>query len=112
MSTIGERTKLRREDMGISQPELSDRVNAAAGEKVCSQQSVQQLESGHTARPRYLNDLAFVLGVSVNWLLGKTEVRDPDPEEIDAMEMYLRLTPREQKAIKAQMASLLESKEE
>jgi len=59
---IGDRVKLRRDAMGLTQAELADKVGT-------SQQAIEQLEGGKTKRPRYLPELALFLDVSIDWLL-------------------------------------------
>lgn len=59
---IGVRAKFRRDEIGLTQAELADKVGT-------SQQAIEQLEGGKTKRPRYLPELAEVLGVSIDWLL-------------------------------------------
>ncbi|SBV94046.1 putative Repressor protein CI [uncultured Alphaproteobacteria bacterium] len=68
LGTLGDRTRERREQLGLSQGELGQRVGV-------SQQAIDQLESGATKRPRYVADLARELDVSIEWLQGKTEER-------------------------------------
>ncbi|MCE9941869.1 XRE family transcriptional regulator [Serratia quinivorans] len=59
---IGERVKFKRESLELTQAELAAKVGT-------SQQSIEQLESGKTKRPRYLPELASALEVSLEWLL-------------------------------------------
>lgn len=63
--TTGERVKrLRGKE---TQAELAKRVSQAFGQPV-SQQSIDQLERGEVKAPRYLPDLALVLGTTVKYL--------------------------------------------
>lgn len=64
---IGARVKSKRDQLDLTQGQLAERVGT-------SQQAIEQLEGGKTKRPRYLPELARVLGVSIDWLLdGKDE---------------------------------------
>lgn len=74
MNTLGERVtkarELRRDKatgLPLSQSELARMVSRASGMNV-KQQSISQLEEGLVKNPRYLSELANVLGVSFNWL--------------------------------------------
>ena len=105
MSIIGERTKQKRETLGLSQPQLAEAVNAAAGKNVCSQQTIQQLEIGKTGLPRYLQHLAKALGVSDGWLRGEVEIETPsekiilDPDEVRLLETYRRADTKQKAKI-------------
>lgn len=70
MGIIGERTKQRRLELGLSQPQLVSLINEVAGKAVCSQPKLGQLETGETQQPRYIFELASALGVTVDWLRG------------------------------------------
>lgn len=65
MST-GERIKQAREAAGYTQKQLAELLNI-------QQQSVQQWESGNTQRPKKINEIASILGVSVDYLLNGRE---------------------------------------
>lgn len=67
MKTIGQRVKFRREQLGMSQAALAEKISATSRVK-CSQQAIQQLESDNTKSPRYLLRLAAILDVSPLWL--------------------------------------------
>lgn len=60
--SIGARVKAKRDEIGFTQNELA----AKAG---TTQQSIEQLESGKTKRPRYLPELARALSVDPDYLL-------------------------------------------
>lgn len=60
--SISSKVKSKRMQMGLNQAELAQMVGT-------SQQSIEQLENGKTKRPRFLPELASVLGVSVDWLI-------------------------------------------
>lgn len=77
MSIIGERAKQRREELGLSQEDLVKRINSLFGARTCSQPKYGQLETGETAQPRYIFELATALDVSVFWLRGETDDSDP-----------------------------------
>ncbi|HFD7120008.1 TPA: XRE family transcriptional regulator [Serratia marcescens] len=74
---IGERVKFKRESLELTQAELAAKVGT-------SQQSIEQLESGKTKRPRYLPELASTLEVSLEWLLhGKSLGLSNNDESIE-----------------------------
>ncbi|HHU4981472.1 TPA: helix-turn-helix domain-containing protein [Yersinia enterocolitica] len=62
METISERLKQRRSELNLTQAELAEK----AGIK---QQSIQQIESGATKRPRFLFEIASALQCEPSWLL-------------------------------------------
>ncbi len=73
--SISERVKNKRIILGLTQSELAEAVGT-------TQQSIEQLESGKTKRPRFLPELASVLQCSVNWLItGKEDRNDSLPPE-------------------------------
>lgn len=62
---IGGMVKQLREEAGLTQKELADRVNV-------SQQSIDALEAGRVARPKYIVELAEALSVKPKVLLEAT----------------------------------------
>lgn len=62
MQTISERIKQKRAELNLTQAELAEK----AGIK---QQSIQQIESGATKRPRFLFEIADALQCDPSWLL-------------------------------------------
>lgn len=70
MAIRGDRIRQRREELGLSQPQLCARVNEIAGETVCTQQSIHNAETGKARLPRYAHFMSLALGVSLGWLLG------------------------------------------
>lgn len=72
---LGARIREIREDQGLSQEQLAERVGTA-------QSTISQLEQGER-NPSYrtLRSLAKALGVSVSYLLGEAEVEELSPEE-------------------------------
>ncbi|MBS7782419.1 MULTISPECIES: XRE family transcriptional regulator [Providencia] len=60
--SISERVKNKRMILGLTQSELADTVGT-------TQQSIEQLESGKTKRPRFLPELAKALNCTVEWLI-------------------------------------------
>ncbi|AKJ41469.1 XRE family transcriptional regulator [Pragia fontium] len=62
MQTLAERVAKRREQLGLSQKTLAEKINV-------SQQSINKIESGQTRSPRNLDKLAEALDVSPQWLL-------------------------------------------
>ncbi|MBE8596825.1 helix-turn-helix domain-containing protein [Xenorhabdus sp. BG5] len=71
--SISERVRNRRVELNLTQVELA----ALAGVK---QQSIQQLESGATKRPRFLLELSKALKCSLEWLQDGTG--EPNTEEM------------------------------
>ena len=61
MQTISDRVKQKRSELNLTQAELAEK----AGIK---QQSIQQIESGFTKRPRYLLEIASALQCDASWL--------------------------------------------
>ncbi|WP_127958035.1 XRE family transcriptional regulator [Serratia microhaemolytica] len=62
MYNLAERFKMAREKAGISQVQLAEKVGL-------TQQAIAKIENGVTTQPRKVNQLAFALGVTANWLL-------------------------------------------
>ncbi|MFV0547220.1 MAG: XRE family transcriptional regulator [Limnobaculum xujianqingii] len=62
MQTLAERVAKRREQLGLSQKTLAEKIQV-------SQQSINKIESGQTRSPRNLDRLAEALDVSPQWLL-------------------------------------------
>ncbi|MBK5072012.1 helix-turn-helix transcriptional regulator [Budviciaceae bacterium CWB-B4] len=62
MQTLAERVAKRREQLGLSQKTLAEKIQV-------SQQSINKIESGQTRSPRNLDKLAEALDVSPQWLL-------------------------------------------
>lgn len=62
MESLSDRIKLRRNELKLTQAELAE----LAGTK---QQTIQQVESGLTKRPRRLIELAIALKCEPSWLL-------------------------------------------
>ncbi|MCW0353983.1 LexA family transcriptional regulator [Pantoea ananatis] len=69
--TIAARVYAKRTELGLTQTELAEKVGT-------TQQAIVQLESGRTQRPRYLPELARVLGCNIEWLLSGNEVLKGD----------------------------------
>lgn len=57
-------------DAGIDQPALAARAG-------CTQGAISQILLGHTLRSKYLPDIAKALNVSLDWLRGDSDDRDP-----------------------------------
>lgn len=62
MNTLSERLKRRRTELNLTQADLA----VIAGVK---QQTIQQIESGSTKRPRFLLEIASALECNPSWLL-------------------------------------------
>lgn len=85
MNTLPERLKFAREQLHMSQSEVAEAVGM-------KQPSYYQLESGKTQRSRYINEIASVLRVDVDWLVygtGKAaksvDANHVEPQSDDAM---------------------------
>ena len=61
MKTLAERLKLARENAGLSQSQLGEKIGL-------SQQSVAKIENGDTLQPRKIKEIAKALNVSQQWL--------------------------------------------
>ncbi len=83
MSTLAERVKLARDRLNLSQQDVADATGM-------SQPSYYKIEKGLTKRTTYINELAKVLEVNVDWLAngsgemlsvaGNEAVADPEKE--------------------------------
>lgn len=73
------------EDAGLDQPALAIKAG-------CTQGAISQIMLGNTKRSRFLPDIASALGVSVQWLRGESDDRDPSaalvPTSQDVMEHF------------------------
>ena len=65
--SLGERVKEKRVSLGWSQAELAARVSKILRRKV-SQVAIHHIESRGNVSPRFVVELAHVLGVSLSWL--------------------------------------------
>ena len=92
-AALGARVASRRTKLEWSQAELAGRIGM-------SQQGVDNIEKGSSARPRLLKEMAEQLETTEDWLLwaiGPEVVRtEPTPEEIAAR--LQRLTPDQRRA--------------
>lgn len=80
MNTLPERLKYAREQLNMSQSEVAEAVGM-------KQPSYYQLESGKTQRSRYINEIANVLKVDVDWLVyGKGKAtKDSEANQADLL---------------------------
>ncbi|MCT6874822.1 LexA family protein [Frischella perrara] len=74
MNNLGKRIKARREELGLTQQEIAEKVGI-------KQQSYQAIESGETKKPRNLYELSIALKCDLAWLLSGKE------KEINNVEM-------------------------
>lgn len=82
--TLGERVKLKREELGLSQEELAEKM------KYKSKTSIHKIEQGITDLPlSKVSELAKVLGVTASYLMGWTEEKtQPLKEESNVAHIY------------------------
>lgn len=74
--TLGERVKLKREELGLSQEELAEKM------KYKSKTSIHKIEQGITDLPlSKVSELAKVLGVTSSYLMGWTEEKQQPLKE-------------------------------
>jgi len=74
MTKISKRISKSRARLGWSQAELARQVTEyrkPLGRPEVKQQSINQLELGEVSTPRYLFDLAQVLGIDFKWMVGE-----------------------------------------
>jgi len=76
MATLGDRVKQKRISLGWSQAELAARVSKILRRKV-SQVAIHHIESRGNVSPRFVVELAHVLGVSLSWLQHGREDQPP-----------------------------------
>lgn len=69
MSILATRIKQAREEKGLSQADLAERVGM-------KQTSIASIEGGSVERPKKLREIARALGCDETWLLGEDEDRD------------------------------------
>lgn len=74
--TLGERVKEKRVGLGLSQAELAARVSKILRRKI-TQVAIHHIESRGNVSPRFVVELAHVLGVSLSWLQHGREDRPP-----------------------------------
>lgn len=67
MDNLGSRLKRARENAGLTQAELAERVGMAG------QQSIEAIEVGRSKNPTKIYEIAKACGVTVEWLQGKEE---------------------------------------
>lgn len=68
MESIAERIKEKRKKLNMSQRELAELVGI-------KQQSIHQIESGLTKKPRFLFEIALALNCEIGWLLTGISIR-------------------------------------
>jgi transcriptional regulator with XRE-family HTH domain len=80
MNTLGERVKARRQQLGLTQAALAEKVTAAGFE--IGQTGISSIESRGESRPQALYELAAALDVTVQWLQSGEEL--PSLDEVHA----------------------------
>jgi transcriptional regulator with XRE-family HTH domain len=88
---------------------INKKPNPVAAELKISSGTVTLWKNGSIPRSEYLIKLADYFGVSIDYLLGRSEPATPelDPESQEILDMYAELTPEQQSLIKATMQSWL-----
>lgn len=90
--SFSERLRQLREERGLSQEELAEKLNI-------NRSSITHYESGGKRIPRHerLNAIADFFGVSVDYLLGRSNSKEFTQDEKDFIEDVKVLTPQELK---------------
>ena len=91
---------------------INKKPNPVAAELKISSGTVTLWKNGSIPRSEYLIKLADYFGVSIDYLLGRSERSEPAapelaPESREILDMYADLTPEQQSLIKATMQSWL-----
>jgi transcriptional regulator with XRE-family HTH domain len=76
--TRADRLQEAMDQAGLDQPALASRVG-------CTQGAISQILLGNTQRSKLLPDIARELGVSVDWLTGDSNTRDPSAPSMKAV---------------------------
>lgn len=74
LETLGQRLRKARKDKGWTQEQLALRADT-------TQAVIQKIENGKSLRPRKIDKIADVLGVSAAWLQFGTETVDTNDDE-------------------------------
>lgn len=90
---------------------INKKPNPVAAELKISSGTVTLWKNGSIPRSEYLIKLADYFGVSIDYLLGRSEPAAPelDPEYQEILDLYQDLTPEQQGLIKTTMQSWLAS---
>jgi len=84
-STLGQRLRKRRKELGWTQTQLADKVGT-------SQAVIQKIENGKSLRPRILEEIAAALEVKPAWLMfGVEEAGELSEEAIELARAWARL---------------------
>jgi len=91
---------------------INKKPNPVAAELKISSGTVTLWKNGSIPRSEYLIKLADYFGVSIDYLLGRSERSEPaapelSPESREILDMYADLTPEQQSTIKITMQSML-----
>lgn len=93
---LGKKVKQRRVELNLSQEDLAFKMGYS------SRTSINKIENGRPCSQKIIARLAEALDVSVPYLMGweedNPEVPDFDPEQIELIELYSKLT-REQRNV-------------
>lgn len=93
--SIGNRIKNARKNKGLTQKQLADKIHV-------SSQVISNFERGYTEIPSSnLHQIADILEVSTDYLLGKTDNIDRDP--------YWKLNEKDEKDIEKDLESILKN---
>lgn len=88
--TLADRLRAARKEAGLTQEELAEAAHT-------TQSVIQKIENGHSKRPRRINDIAAVLGVSPGWLLFGAEAEEELDEYAMAVARAVMMLPVEER---------------
>lgn len=101
MSVTAERLRLRMDETGVQQDELAEAVG-------CSQSAISQILIGATRNSRFLPRIAEHLGVALPWLLGSSDVKEPDkdgialsPDERELISLFRSMSEHQRRSLLA-----------
>lgn len=83
--TLGDRLKIRRRDLGMTQTQLAKAVQKLGGK--LSQQNINSIETGSVQRPGALPEIASVLKTTTRWFIDGNGSPPPKPRAIDRWEL-------------------------
>lgn len=96
MTTLGERLRRRRKEVGWTQEQLGARSGT-------TQAVIQKIENGKSLRPRKIDEISRALGVAPEWLMfgaGNGRYQGLDEEAIQVATAWSRLSEPQRTEIK------------